>query len=265
MLDFRTRYGPCAVIAGGSHGIGGSFAEQLAAAGLDLVLGARNGPVLDEFAEGLRSRFPTINVQTVVADLSTDGGVDALIAAAEGREVGLFIHNAGTSSQMRPFLELDLEYARNLLQVNAVSMMTLVHHFAGPMTVRRRGGMIIVGSLAGLGGQWGLTSYSAVKAFSRVFCEGFWFEMKQHGVDVLALTPGGVETPSRQRDFPQATGTGMAADAVAREGLENLANGPVYFPGPVAAKAQAIRALGFAEAVEEAYQRNAIFRDAAKS
>ena len=265
MFDLRTRYGPCAVIAGGSYGIGGSFAEQLAAAGLDLVLGARNGPVLDEFAQGLRTRFPTINVQTVVADLSTEGGVDALTSAAEGREVGLFIHNAGTSSQMRPFLELDLEYSRNLLQVNAVSMMTLAHHFAGPMVARRRGGMIIVGSLAGLGGQSGLTSYCAVKAFSRVFCEGFWFEMKQHGVDVLALTPGGVETPSRQRDFPAATGTGMAADAVAREGLENLANGPVYFPGPGAEKARAIRAMGFAEAVEEAYQRNAIYRDPAQS
>ena len=260
MLDLKPRYGPCAVIAGGSYGIGGSFAEQLATEGLDLVLGARNGAVLDEFAAGLRARFPSITVQTVATDLSTDAGVEALIAGAEGHEVGLFIHNAGTSTQMRPFLDLDLAYHQTLLRLNAASMMTLAYHFAQPMARRGRGGIIIVGSLAGIGGQYGLATYSAAKAFSRVFCEGFWFEMKQHGVDVLGLTPGGTETPSRQRDFPQVTGTGMSSEAVAREGLENLTNGPIYFPGDYAQKARALKAMDFGEAVEEAYQRNAAFR-----
>jgi uncharacterized protein len=261
MSDLYERYGPCAVIAGGSHGLGGSFAEQLAEQGFDLILGARTPTILESFAADLRKRFPKISVKAAVADLSKESGIDALLNAAKGEEVGLFIHNAGTGSKMLPFLELPLSYHQNLVSLNATSMLTLAHHFALPMVQRKKGGMIIVGSLAGIGGQYGLTTYSAVKSFSRVFCEGFWFEMKQHGVDVLALTPGGIETPSRQRDFPQVTGTGMSSGAVAREGLANLANGPVYFPGSNAEKAQKLRTMDFAEAVEEAYHRNAVFRD----
>ncbi len=260
LTDFRERYGPWAVIAGGSQGLGAAFADQLAEQGFNLTLSARNAEVLGTFAAGLRERWPSIVVKTVASDLSTAEGVEALIDATLGDEVGLFIHNAGTGTRMQPFLDLPFQYHANLLSLNATSMLELAYHFARPMGGRGRGGMVIVGSLAGLGGQYGLTTYAAVKAFSRVFCEGFWFEMKPHGVDVLALTPGGIETPSRQRDFPQVTGTGMSPADVAREALANIANGPVYFPGPNGEKARAIRAMDFGEAVEAAYHRNAAFR-----
>jgi short-subunit dehydrogenase len=260
MTSFYDRYGPWAVIAGGSQGLGAAFAEQLAEQGFNLMLSARNAEVLDAFAAELRGRWPAISVKTVAADLSTTPGVDALIDAAAGLEVGFFIHNAGTGTKMQPFLDLPFQYHADLMSLNAVSMLKLVYHFAPPMVHRGRGGMVIVGSLAGVGGQYGLTTYSAVKSFSRVFCEGFWFEMKQRGVNILALTPGGIETPSRQRDFPQVSGTGMASGDVAREALANITKGPVYFPGPNAEKARAIRALDFDQAVEEAYSRNAAFR-----
>lgn len=262
MSNLYEHYGPCAVIAGGSYGLGGSFAVQLAEQGFDLILAARNSEVLNRFAAELRERFPKIKVEEVAADLSSDDGVKALINAAEGKQVGLFIHNAGTGNKMLPFCELPASYHQALVGLNITSMLTLVYHFAPPMVQRKKGGMIIVGSLASMGGLAGLATYSAAKSFSRVFCEGFWFEMKQHGVDVLALTPGGIETPSRQRDFPQVTGTGMSSDDVAREGLENLANGPVYFPGPIAAEARKLRALDYREAVEEGYRRTAMFRGA---
>ena len=260
MIGFREKYGPWAVIAGGSQGLGAAFAEQLAEQGVNLLLSARNSQALEAAAADLRNRWPTITVKTAACDLATSAGADSLIESARSIDVGLFIHNAGTATRMQPFTDLSWEFHRDLVSLNAMSMLRLVYHFAPAMVERGRGGLVIVGSLAGLGGQYGLTTYSAVKAFSRVFCEGFWFEMKQHGVDVLGLTPGGVETPSRQRDFPQATGTGMSAQDVAREALANIARGPVYFPGSHGEHARAIRAMDFGEAVEAGYRRNAAFR-----
>ena len=48
MTEFAQKYGPWAVIAGASEGIGASLADQLASRGLDLVLIARNGALLEQ-------------------------------------------------------------------------------------------------------------------------------------------------------------------------------------------------------------------------
>ena len=54
MTDFVQKYGRWAVIAGASEGVGASLADQLATRGLDLVLIARNGPLLEEVAARVR-------------------------------------------------------------------------------------------------------------------------------------------------------------------------------------------------------------------
>ena len=55
MTEFNERYGPWAVVAGGSDGIGASFAHALARRGLSLVLLARRAEVLDAFAAEVRA------------------------------------------------------------------------------------------------------------------------------------------------------------------------------------------------------------------
>jgi short-subunit dehydrogenase len=52
VTDFVGKYGPWALIAGASEGIGASLADQLAGRGIDLVLIARNGPLLDQSRPG---------------------------------------------------------------------------------------------------------------------------------------------------------------------------------------------------------------------
>jgi short-subunit dehydrogenase len=56
VTDFVGKYGPWALIAGASEGIGASLADQLAAHGLDLVLIARNGPLLNQVADRARAQ-----------------------------------------------------------------------------------------------------------------------------------------------------------------------------------------------------------------
>jgi uncharacterized protein len=73
MID-RARYGPWAVIAGGSEGVGAEFARLLAESGLDLVLIARKPGPLAATADTCRRLGA--EVRTVAADLVDPGSVD---------------------------------------------------------------------------------------------------------------------------------------------------------------------------------------------
>ena len=69
MKDFQTTYGPWALVAGASEGLGAAFAESLAARGLNLILVARREPQLMAFAEELRHRY-AVAVETQALDLA---------------------------------------------------------------------------------------------------------------------------------------------------------------------------------------------------
>lgn len=259
--DFARLYGPWAVIIGGSYGVGASFARQLAERGLNLILSARSPDTLESFAAELRHDHPGRTIETVAADMTLPDGIGAVIAAAEGREVGLFIHNAGAGSRLRGFVGGDLAYDQGLVALNVMSKMALVHHFGAAMRDRGRGGILLCESTSGLAGNPGLASYSGVKAFGRVFAEALWHELKGDGVHVLSLVLGLTATPSNARNFPESAGQGMSPDDVAIEGLARLADGPVRFPGPYAEKARLIRAMDYAEAVQAAFDRSGMFRE----
>ena len=88
--DFAQKYGRWAVIAGASEGIGASLADQLAALGLNLVLIARNGSLLDQVATRARDEHD-VQTRVLVQDL-TDPDVGARIAdATDELDVGLQI------------------------------------------------------------------------------------------------------------------------------------------------------------------------------
>ena len=82
----RQRYGPWAVITGGSSGIGLELATQLAQAGFKLVINARSQEVLETVARQLRTQSQA-EVLTVVADLADPRGVQTLLDATAALEV----------------------------------------------------------------------------------------------------------------------------------------------------------------------------------
>src|SRR5215471_15374633 len=64
-----SRFGPWAIVTGSSSGIGAAFARHVAASGLNVVLLARRGALLEELGEQLRREFG-IQYRAVVADLT---------------------------------------------------------------------------------------------------------------------------------------------------------------------------------------------------
>ncbi|ACY99047.1 MULTISPECIES: SDR family NAD(P)-dependent oxidoreductase [Thermomonospora] len=231
MID-KDRYGPWAVIAGGSEGVGARFAHRLADAGVNLVLIARKPGPLAETAEQVRAKG--VQVRTLELDLVSPDPLKAIREVTDDLEVGLLIFNAGANSYGHEFVTGDLDRFQDVIALNITAQLSLTHHFGALMKQRGRGGIILVGSLAGYMGQAQISVYSAAKAFSRVFAEGLWLELRDHGVDVLELVLGVTRTPAMERaglnmDIP---GLNVAdPDDVAREGLEHLSDGPVWVAG----------------------------------
>ena len=71
--------------------------------------------------------------------------------------------------------------------------------FGAPMRERGRGGIILLGSLAGFVGAEHMSLYAAAKAVSRVFADELWLEMAEHGVDVTELVLGVPRSPAVDR------------------------------------------------------------------
>ncbi|GGZ15038.1 SDR family NAD(P)-dependent oxidoreductase [Streptomyces nitrosporeus] len=246
MID-KSVYGLWAVIAGGSEGVGASFAHQLADAGINLVLIARKPGPLEETAGRVRAKG--VEVRTLALDLLDPDALASVRAVTDPLEIGLLIFNAGANSYGHEFVTGELDRVQGVLDLNITAQLALTHHFGALMKERRRGGIMLVGSLSGYMGQAQISVYSAAKAFGRIFAEGLWLELRPYGVHVLELVLGVTRTPAMERAGLRMDIPGLRVaepDDVAREGLEHLADGPVLVAGGNAGTAE--RRSGFPRA-----------------
>lgn len=229
MSAFRERYGPWAVVAGASAGLGEAFARLLAARGLHLLLLARRADVLARLAGELRAAHG-VEVRTEALDLARPDLADAVARAAAGLELGLLVYNAAHSA-IGPFLERPVEEHLRVVDVNVRGPLVLAHRLGAGMARRGRGGILLMSSLAASQGNPLLASYAASKAFEWVLAEGLWAELRGRGVDVLACRAGATRTPGYAASRPRRDVPLMEADEVARQALAALGRGPSAVAG----------------------------------
>jgi short-subunit dehydrogenase len=229
----KNKYGPWALVIGGSEGVGAAFARQLASDGFKLVLVARKQAPLDELARELRAR--NAEVRVLSADLSHPQVLDHVRAVTDDVEIGLLVYNAGANNTRGLFVELPEAVTQSVIAINVLGHANFARHYGALMVKRKRGGIILTGSLGGYLGSATLAAYTGAKSFSRVFTEALWAECAPLGVDVLHLNIGFTATPAMAR-LGMPVELAENPENVAREGLENIANGPVWIvstPGNV--------------------------------
>jgi short-subunit dehydrogenase len=227
--DFRARYGPWALVTGASEGIGESFARKLAERGFQLLLVARRPGPLEALAADLRKAHG-VEVRTAAVDVARPDLLDVLDGLAAGAEVGLVVHNAAFSA-LGPFLDRPLADFQQVIDVNCRAPLALAHHYARQMVPRRRGGIILMSSLAGGQGCPMVVSYAASKAFEIVLAEGLWDELRPSGVDVLACRAGPTRTPGYESSRPRKKVPMMEPGPVVDEAFAALGRVPVVVPG----------------------------------
>jgi short-subunit dehydrogenase len=228
---FAQKYGPYALVAGGSYGLGAAFAEGIARRGVNLVIVARNKDALNTTAARIRETHG-VDVKTIVADLADVDNVKKRVSALSV-EIGLFVYDAAFVP-IGPFAEATEDQLAAAAAVNVRAPLLLTKFFATPMITRGRGGIVLMSSLAGGQGSPNLATYAATKAFNTILAEGLWKELSPLGVDVLVCTAGAIMTPGYEQaeNVKPAPGT-LPPVTVAETTLDALGNGPVVVPGAV--------------------------------
>lgn len=224
---FVQKYGPWAVVAGASEGLGAAFASALAARGLNLVLLARRADALEQVAGPLRSR---VEVRTAALDLAAPDLAVQLAAQTDGLDVGLCVYNAAYAP-LGPFLAQSLADKQRVLDVNCRGPMIAAHVFGQRMIDRGRGGIVLMSSLTAFCGSPFLAGYGASKAFGLSFGEALWYELAPRGVDVLVCCAGATRTPGFVRSSGPDVPRSMAAEDVVEEALRALGGPPSMIPG----------------------------------
>lgn len=229
MTDFAERYGPWAVVAGASEGLGASFAASLARRGVHLVLVARRMPLLQRLADDLRSEHG-VEVRCVSLDLGESTWPEALREATAGVDVGLVVYNAAMVPVGR-FVDVEGDALERSVRVNVLAPVRFLRAFLPSLCARGRGGVVLMSSLSGLQGTPRVATYAATKAFNAILAEGLWHELRGDGVDVVACSAGAVPTPGYRRSTDRDAPGMLAPDVVANRTLEALGRGPGVVPG----------------------------------
>lgn len=232
--------GGTVLITGASSGIGRELAVQLAARAGTLVVAARRAGLLEALRADLMAAHPRLRVVALPVDLSDERDVDRGVAALheQAGAVDVLVNNAGVGDQAL-FDAADWARTRRILHTNVVAVTQLTALLVPSMVERGRGGVLNVGSGAGLTVMPASAAYSASKHFVYGFSEALRADLAGTGVVVTQVCPGPVDS---EFDATAGTAGGMAggppqflrisAARCAREALAGFDAGkPVVFPG----------------------------------
>jgi NAD(P)-dependent dehydrogenase (short-subunit alcohol dehydrogenase family) len=209
--------GKVAIVTGASQGIGAAVAQELASQGARVVLVARSGDLLAEVAaQSVQSGREAVALQ---ADISDPAAVAALFAQTAQRfgPCDILINAAGLVIS-KPFIELDLADWDAVMGTNIRGLMLCCQAAFRQMTAHGGGTILNFSSLSGVKNVEkfpGLSAYVASKFAVAGLTEALAMEGKAHGIRVMAVSPGAVDTPMLRAAAPQLH-PGMTPQDMAR-------------------------------------------------
>jgi Short-chain dehydrogenases of various substrate specificities len=231
--QFSTIYGPWALIAGASAGLGAAYADRLAERGLNLVLIARREKELSILAESLTQKY-AVSVRMLPLDLGLPDFLSELAQKTCDLNIGLVVYNA-TFPAIGEFLSQPLENHMRLIDINCRAPVRIIHHFGGIMKKRNHSGIILMSSLSAFQGTPYLSHYGASKAYTLILGEGLARELKSNGIDLLVCCAGATRTENYLASLPKDRKVSgipvMEPRDVAEEALEALGRCNVFVPG----------------------------------
>ena len=178
-----------AVIAGAGRGVGRAVAEGYAAEGAAVALAARSADEIQELAVQITARGG--KALAVRTDITRKQEVEQLFARVRDElgAVDILVNNAAANGPIGMLWETDPEEWLSLYDVNVVGMVRCAHAALPDMIARRRGKIIIVGSVAGYSDRWAalrpeLAAYGLTKAATNRFARCLSEQVKPYGINV---------------------------------------------------------------------------------
>ncbi|MBP1686812.1 MAG: sadH 1 [Deltaproteobacteria bacterium] len=221
--------GKSALITGASSGIGRLLALRLSRAGARVALVARRESELRNVAREIESGGGEVLV--LPCDVADRAEVFACAARAVARlgDVDILVNNAGYGHH-RPFLDWELDDMERMLRVNFLGTLYWTKALLPQMVERGAGWLVFVASVAGKLAVPDESAYVASKFAMVGLAETLSIELEDHGVHVLTVCPGTVNTPffdseALERMPPVARRMMIDPDTVVTATLDALARG----------------------------------------
>ncbi|MGX9391474.1 SDR family NAD(P)-dependent oxidoreductase [Nitrobacteraceae bacterium UC4446_H13] len=185
--------GTVSLVTGAAGGIGLAIARRLAADGARVVIADRDTARLQTAIAELSN-----DAVALVADISSEAGVDAMIADAVARlgQLDILVNNAGLAEPIARTVDQELADWERVIDVNLRGTYLACRAFGRHVLPRRVGGAIVnIGSVAGLGGIPSSNGYGVSKAAVAHLTRNLACEWATKGIRVNCVAPGYIEAP----------------------------------------------------------------------
>ena len=176
---------PIAVVAGASSGIGAAAARQLAAAGYQVIVGARRLDKLREVAEPLGATALTLDVTDAESVKAFCEQVPA---------VNVLVNNAGGVLGLESVAEADDEKWLTMYKSNVLGTMRMTRALLPKLEASSQGHIVNISSIAGFEVYPGGAGYTAAKHAVHALTETLRLELLGKPIRVTEIAPGLVET-----------------------------------------------------------------------
>ena len=190
-----------AVVTGASQGIGKAIAIAFGAEGAKVTATARTteaieavcGQIEDAGSEGL----------AITADVADERALQRIVNETLERfgRIDILVNNAAIIHPRVDLVDFDPQLWRQVIDVNLIGAAMLTKLVLPSMIENQYGKIINIASIGGRKGAKGRTAYRVTKAGLISLTESVAAEVKEHGIDVNAICPGGVDTEGYREAF----------------------------------------------------------------
>jgi NAD(P)-dependent dehydrogenase (short-subunit alcohol dehydrogenase family) len=181
--------GKCAVVVGGTSGIGEAIALGLATAGADVVASSRSTKAVEDFAAVLEAQgSKTLRISSDVLDRASLQRLHDSVLATFGR-VDILVNSAGITKRI-PTLDCPEELWQSIMNVNLNGTLRACQIFGETMLKQRKGRIINIASLSTFVAFHEVAAYGASKAAVGALTRSLAVEWAPFGVCVNAIAPG---------------------------------------------------------------------------
>lgn len=193
-MDVTRHADRVAIVTGAGSGIGAATALRLLREGASVVAGDIAAAGLEQLR--VDAGDAAGRLVTVVGDISTQAGVDALVAAAitAHGHVDIVANVAGIMDWFLPAHEVDDETWQRVMAVNVDGPMMLTRAVLPGMMERKRGAIVNVGSVGGIRGAAAGAAYTTSKHALVGLTRNAAWTYAEDGIRVNVVCPGGVVT-----------------------------------------------------------------------